>query len=39
MRSWIAYAADCEFPLENIPFGAFLNPTLNEVHCCTRIGD
>lgn len=39
LRSWIAYTAECEFPLENIPFGAFLNPRLNKVHCCTRIGD
>ena len=39
LRSWIPSAADSEFPLENITFGAFLNPRLNEVHCCTRIGD
>lgn len=39
MRSWIEYDADNEFPLENIPFGAFLNPRLEEVHCCTRIGN
>lgn len=39
LRSWIASAADSEFPLENIPFGAFMNPRLNQVHCCTRIGD
>lgn len=39
MRSWISYDANCEFPLENIPFGAFYNPRLEKVHCCTRIGD
>ena len=39
MRSWIEYDEECEFPLENIPFGAFLNPNVNEVHCCTRIGN
>ena len=39
LRSWIDYSADNHFPLENIPFGAFLNPRTNEVHCCTRIGD
>jgi len=39
MRSWVEYDADSEFPIQNIPFGAFLNPRTNEVHCCTRIGD
>ena len=39
LKSWIDYDADCEFPIQNIPFGAFLNPRVNEVHCCTRIGD
>ena len=39
LRSWIEYDEDCEFPLENIPFGAFKNPRNNEVRCCTRIGD
>ena len=39
LRSWIQYDENCEFPLENIPFGAFVNPRTNEVHCCTRIGD
>lgn len=39
LRSWIEYGPECEFPLENIPFGAFLNPTVNQVHCCTRIGN
>ena len=27
------------FPLENIPFGSFVNPSTNQTHCCTRIGD
>ena len=39
MKSWIEYDSDCHFPLENIPFGAFLNPVEKEVRCCTRIGD
>jgi len=39
LRSWIEYAPDCEFPLENIPFGAFYNTKMLAVHCCTRIGD
>jgi fumarylacetoacetase len=39
MKSWIKYEEGSHFPLENIPFGAFTNPTLNKVHCCTRIGD
>merc|ERR1712086_941567 len=39
MKSWIAYDENCTFPLENIPFGAFVNPTTKKVHCCTRVGD
>lgn len=39
LQSWIPSAAGSEFPLENIPFGAFMNPRLNKVQCCTRIGD
>jgi len=39
MKSWIAYDASAHFPMENIPFGAFMNPTTNKVECCTRIGD
>lgn len=39
LRSWIEYSSENEFPLENIPFGAFFNPRLEQVHCCTRIGD
>jgi len=26
-----------QFPLENIPFGVFTNPTTKEKHCCTRV--
>ena len=39
MKSWLPYDESSHFPLENIPFGAFLNPRENKVHCCTRIGD
>ena len=39
LKSFIDYTAEHHFPLENIPYGAFLNPETNEVHCCTRIGD
>lgn len=39
MKSWISYDANNCFPLENIPFGAFMNPTTQKVNCCTRIGD
>lgn len=39
LRCWIEYDSDTEFPIQNIPFGAFLNPRENQVHCCTRIGD
>jgi fumarylacetoacetase len=39
MKSWISYDASNNFPLENIPFGAFMNPTTKKVSCCTRVGD
>jgi fumarylacetoacetase len=39
MKSWISYDANNTFPLENIPFGAFVNPTTKKVSCCTRVGD
>ena len=39
MKSWLQYDSATHFPLENIPFGAFLNPKEEKVHCCTRIGD
>jgi len=39
MKSWIEYDETTTFPLENIPFGAFFNPTSKKVSCCTRIGD
>ena len=39
LKSWIAYTADSHFPLENIPFGVFVNPTTKKPSCCTRIGD
>lgn len=37
--SIIPYSADSQFPLENLPFGAFVNTRENATHCCTRIGD
>lgn len=39
LKSIIPYDEHNHFPLENIPFGAFVNPKTNETHCCTRIGD
>jgi fumarylacetoacetase len=39
LKSFIEYTPEHHFPLENIPFGAFVNPETNDVHCCTRIGD
>ena len=39
LRSSIPYDKDHQFPLENIPFGVFVNPVSKKVHCCTRIGD
>ena len=39
LESWIPYGADNHFPLENIPFGVFINPKTKKPTCCTRIGD
>ena len=39
LKSFVEYTAEHHFPLENIPFGAFVNPETNETHNCTRIGD
>lgn len=39
LKSFVDYSSDNHFPLENIPFGVFVNPETNEPHCCTRIGD
>ena len=40
LKSFIAYDEHHSFPLENIPFGAFVNPSdHNNKHCATRIGD
>ena len=39
LKSWIAYTADSHFPLENIPFGVFVNPVTKKPSPCTRIGD
>lgn len=38
-KSSISYGIDNPFPLENIPFGAFINPKANKTHVATRIGD
>jgi len=35
---WIEYDAEHEFPLENIPFGAY-EVSEGVAHACTRIGD
>ena len=39
--SWIPSAedADTDFPLQNLPFGIFLNPDDGVSHVCTAIGD
>lgn len=39
LASSIEYSAESHFPLENIPFGAFVNPKSNQTHVATRIGD
>lgn len=38
-KSFVSYDEHHSFPLENIPFGAFINPHDNSKHCATRIGD
>jgi fumarylacetoacetase len=40
MPSWIdtANAADCDFPLQNLPFGVFSKDG-EAPRCCTAIGD
>ena len=35
---WIEYDAENQFPLENIPFGAY-EVSEGVIHACTRIGD
>ncbi|TNV78033.1 hypothetical protein FGO68_gene3346 [Halteria grandinella] len=35
--SIIPYEESDPFPLENIPFGVFVNPNEQEAHCCTRV--
>ena len=39
LKSAIPYDAQNHFPLENIPFGAFINPQSNQTHVATRIGN
>lgn len=39
LKSFIEYGSEHPFPLENIPYGVFINTQTNEKHCCTRIGD
>lgn len=38
-KSWIPYAVKNPFPLENIPFGTFVHPADQQIHCATRVGD
>ena len=37
-KCWIQYDAENQFPLENIPFGAY-EVEEGVIHACTRIGD
>ena len=39
LKSWITSAEGSQFPLENIPFGVFVNPIEKKPACCTSIGD
>jgi hypothetical protein len=38
LKSWVEYAEDSHFPVQNIPFGAFQRSDGVSV-CATRIGD
>lgn len=35
--SWVAYGSECEFPIQNIPFGVMKGTDGNVI--CTAIGD
>ena len=37
--SWVAYSADCEFPVQNIPFGIFRPTADAAARIGTAIGD
>ncbi len=40
LNSWVPnYSEDTHFPLENIPFGVYINPSSGKHECSTRIGD
>tara|TARA_R110002050_G_scaffold82086_3_gene175729 strand:+ start:640 stop:1014 length:375 start_codon:yes stop_codon:yes gene_type:complete len=38
-KSFIEYGPECEFPIENIPFGCFLRKGSSTPHIGTAIGD
>ena len=38
-KSWVEYTTDSHFPVQNIPYGVFANPTTGKDACCTRVGD
>jgi fumarylacetoacetase len=39
-KSWVAYEAECEFPIENLPFGVFRTDAKdNKPRCGVAIGD
>ncbi|MES1912311.1 MAG: hypothetical protein MHM6MM_004609 [Cercozoa sp. M6MM] len=39
LKSFVAYTAECEFPLENLPFGVFKRNGEGESHIGVAIGD
>ena len=39
LSSFIPYDASTHFPLENLPYGVFVNPLTKESNCCTRVAD
>ncbi|XP_053610654.1 fumarylacetoacetase [Plodia interpunctella] len=39
MKSYIEYASDTDFPIENLPFGVFTSPKNEQKHIGVAIGD
>ena len=38
-KSWIKYAEDSDFPIQNIPFGVFMNKEDSKIHIGSIIGN
>lgn len=37
-KSWIKYSSDCDFSIQNIPFGIYMDEHVNH-HACSALGD